>query len=116
MTAGEGKFRRTVFVLGKNPAKADVVAYLATLPNSTGFDQVIDQESHFKNFINADNEPVVAGDAGYGMTQMTPPHLATSRCGTGRKTYKQVLRYSRRSKPLRRNIWVSRVITIPTSN
>ncbi|KLU22968.1 hypothetical protein EOS_27950 [Caballeronia mineralivorans PML1(12)] len=71
--AGEGKFRRTVFVLGKNPAKADVVAYLATLPNSTGFDQVIDQESHFKNFINADNEPVVAGDAGYGMTQMTHP-------------------------------------------
>ncbi|SAL36271.1 hypothetical protein AWB69_03453 [Caballeronia udeis] len=46
VTAGEGKFRRTVFVLGKNPAKADVVAYLATLPNSTGFDQVIDHGDH----------------------------------------------------------------------
>jgi hypothetical protein len=73
VTACGTTFRRTVFVLAKNPAKADVVAYLATLPNSTGFDRVIEQESQFKNFIDADNEPVVAGDAGYGMTQMTHP-------------------------------------------
>lgn len=72
-TAGDAQFRRTVFVLAKNPIKADVVAFVASLPNTLGFDKVIDQESHFRNVINADNEPVVAGDAGYGLTQMTNP-------------------------------------------
>ncbi|WP_157977862.1 hypothetical protein [Paraburkholderia kururiensis] len=73
VAAGGTEFRRTVFVLGKNPAKEDVVAFISAMPNTLGFDKVIDQESHFKNFINADNEPVVAGDRGYGLTQMTNP-------------------------------------------
>ncbi|MEM5426506.1 hypothetical protein [Paraburkholderia ferrariae] len=73
VTAGGSEFRRTVFVLGKNPIKEDVVAFVSTLPDTIGFDKVIDQESHFKHFINADNEPVVAGDSGYGLTQMTNP-------------------------------------------
>lgn len=73
VTAGGAEFRRTVFVLGKNPAKEDVVSFVATLPDTIGFDKVIDQESRFKHFINADNEPVVAGDSGYGLTQMTNP-------------------------------------------
>ncbi|WP_118181429.1 hypothetical protein [Paraburkholderia phosphatilytica] len=73
VTVGEAIFRRTVFVLGKNPAKPDVVAFLSTLPDTVGLDKLIEQESQFKNFINADNEPVVAFDSGYGLTQMTSP-------------------------------------------
>ncbi|WP_042269918.1 hypothetical protein [Paraburkholderia heleia] len=73
VAAGATEFRRTVFVLGKNPAKENVVSFIATMPNTLGFDKVVEQESHFKNFINADNEPVVAGDRGYGLTQMTNP-------------------------------------------
>lgn len=34
---------------------------------------MINQESRFENFINADNEPVVAFDNEYGMTQVTNP-------------------------------------------
>ncbi|CAN7759293.1 hypothetical protein LJR034_007154 [Caballeronia sp. LjRoot34] len=71
--AGDVDFRRTVVILGKNPAEEDVTAFLSTIPNTTGFDKLIGQESKFKNFINADEEPVVAGDAGYGMTQLTTP-------------------------------------------
>ncbi|RQT28551.1 hypothetical protein [Burkholderia contaminans] len=71
--AGSTDFRRTVFILGKNPSKDDVLNYLKPIPNTVGFDLILEQESRFKNFINADNEPVVAGDKGYGMTQMTNP-------------------------------------------
>jgi hypothetical protein len=70
---GDRVFRRTVYILGKNPAKSDVVNFLSTLPDTDGFDKLIEQESHFKNFINADSEPIVAFDSGYGMTQMTSP-------------------------------------------
>ncbi|CAE6934673.1 hypothetical protein [Paraburkholderia domus] len=73
VTVGDTQFRRTIFILAKNPIKTDVIAFVASLPDTLGFDKVIDQESHYKNVINADNEPVVAGDAGYGLTQMTQP-------------------------------------------
>ncbi|AQQ40194.1 hypothetical protein A8E81_02775 [Burkholderia cenocepacia] len=71
--AGSTEFRRTVLVLGKNPAKEDVLAYLKPIPKTVGFELVLDQESHFKNFRMSDSEPVVAGDKGFGMTQMTNP-------------------------------------------
>ncbi|WDD91084.1 hypothetical protein Bsp3421_000978 [Burkholderia sp. FERM BP-3421] len=71
--AGAAEFRRTVFILGKNPSKDDVLTYLKAIPNTVGFELILEKESRFKNFINADSEPVVAGDEGYGMTQMTNP-------------------------------------------
>ncbi|MCW5148562.1 hypothetical protein B7L29_037365, partial [Burkholderia cenocepacia] len=64
--AGSTEFRRTVLVLGKNPAKEDVLAYLKPIPKTVGFELVLDQESHFKNFRTSDSEPVVAGDKGFG--------------------------------------------------
>ncbi|AMU08560.1 hypothetical protein A2T82_19905 [Burkholderia cenocepacia] len=73
VTAGTEQFRRTVFIVGTNPSKGAVLEFLKTQKDAVGFDRVINQESHFKNFINADNEPVVAFDNGYGMTQMTNP-------------------------------------------
>ncbi|VXB95886.1 conserved hypothetical protein [Burkholderia sp. 8Y] len=66
-------FKRTVVILGRNPSEDQVRGFLAGIPNVTGFDKLLAQESRFKNFMNADNEPVVAGDAGYGMTQLTHP-------------------------------------------
>lgn len=69
----EDEFKRTVIILGTNPSKDDVLAFLGTIPDTKGFDKLLEQESQFKNFINADSEPVVAGDSGYGMTQLTTP-------------------------------------------
>ncbi|MBR7907696.1 hypothetical protein [Burkholderia cenocepacia] len=60
VTAGAEQFRRTVFIVGTNPSKDAVLEFLKTQKDAVGFDRVINQESHFKNFINADNEPVVA--------------------------------------------------------
>jgi hypothetical protein len=71
--AGDKEFKRSVVILGSNPTEDLVKEFLRSIPNVTGFDKLLAQESHFKNFINADSEPVVAGDAGYGMTQLTHP-------------------------------------------
>lgn len=46
-----------------------MLEFLKTQKDAVGFDRVINQESHYKNFINADSEPVVAFDNGYGMTR-----------------------------------------------
>jgi len=66
-------FKRSIYILGKNPDESRVTALLATLEDVKGFEKLLAQESKFKNFINADGYPVVAFDGGYGMTQMTNP-------------------------------------------
>lgn len=71
--AGTETFRRSAKIKGKNPAQADVEALLTTLQDTDGFSKILAQESRFKNFIDADGEPIVAFDHGYGMTQMTNP-------------------------------------------
>lgn len=73
VTAGSERFKRSVFVVGTNPSKAEVEAHIATIPDLKGFAALLEQESRCKNFINADGEPVVAFDKGFGMTQITNP-------------------------------------------
>lgn len=71
--AGKKIFKRSIYIRAKNPVEADVKIFLATIDNVKGFEKLLAQESKFKNFINADNQPVVAFDGGYGLTQMTTP-------------------------------------------
>jgi len=71
--AGNTIFRRTVVVLGKNPTEVDVKKFIMGIPNAAGLELLIKQESLFKQFINCDGEPVVAGDGGYGIAQLTNP-------------------------------------------
>ena len=66
-------FKRSVYILGKNPDQARVETFLKTIDDVKGFEKLLEQESKFKNFINADGYPIVAFDGGYGMTQMTSP-------------------------------------------
>ncbi|WP_082582687.1 hypothetical protein [Frateuria sp. Soil773] len=73
VTAGASKFKRFVIIKGKNPSEQSVKDLLATISDVKGFEKIITQESHFKNFINSDGEPIVAFDGGYGLTQMTTP-------------------------------------------
>ena len=70
--AGHEKFRRTVLVLGKQPSSQKIKAYLEAR-DSTALEKLVAQESRFMHFINLDSEPVVAGDRGYGLTQLTKP-------------------------------------------
>jgi hypothetical protein len=78
--AGTELFRRSVTIKAANPKKDDVVTYLAAIADASGFDKILEQESHYKNVINADGQPIVAFDKGYGMTQMTHPAPTYEQC------------------------------------
>jgi hypothetical protein len=75
VTAGSGrnKIKRSVFIGGQNPSKEQVADYVATLKNVAGYEALLEQETRTKHFINFDDEPIVAFDQGYGITQMTNP-------------------------------------------
>ncbi|WP_460125125.1 hypothetical protein [Pseudomonas sp. S2_C03] len=62
---------RTVFIKGQNPSAQDVANYIDSLEGMSGFDKLLEQETHTKHFIELDGEPIVAFDKGYGITQMT---------------------------------------------
>jgi hypothetical protein len=70
--AGTDKFKRTVTILGRQPNTERVKLYLKE-KNSSALEKFIKQESNFKHFIDLDLEPIVAGDKGYGLTQITTP-------------------------------------------
>ncbi len=78
--AGAELYRRSVTIKAANPKKEDVIAYLATIADASGFEKILQQESQYKNVINADGQPIVAFDKGYGMTQMTHPAPTYEQC------------------------------------
>jgi hypothetical protein len=61
-----------VVVLGKQPSPEKIKAYLEAR-DATALEKLVAQESRFKHFIELDSEPVIAGDKGYGLTQLTRP-------------------------------------------
>ncbi|MFP3518663.1 hypothetical protein SB766_21005 [Pseudomonas sp. SIMBA_077] len=73
VTAGTKTLTRTVVIKGQNPTVDCVAVYIATLDDMTGFEALLEQETGCKHFIDFDNEPIVAFDEGYGITQMTNP-------------------------------------------
>jgi len=72
LSEGE-KFKRYVQIIGINPTEQAVRDLIATFDGISGFEKLVKKESGFKQFINADGEPVVAFDGGYGITQLTNP-------------------------------------------
>jgi hypothetical protein len=61
-----------VKIKGTNPSPNDVTQFLASNPNSAGFDKILIQESGCRHF-NAVGEPIKSFDNGYGMCQLTKP-------------------------------------------
>lgn len=70
---GQQTLVRTVVIKGLNPTKESVATYVATLDDMTGFEELLEQETGCKHFINVDSDPIVAFDQGYGITQTTNP-------------------------------------------
>lgn len=70
---GQKTLVRTVLISGQNPTQESVAAYVTTLEDMTGFEKLLEQETNCRHFIDFDNEPIVAFDKGYGITQMTNP-------------------------------------------
>lgn len=73
MTADADEFLRTVYVKGTNPSREKLDAFVATLDEAKGYEKILHHEAKGKQFINADGEPVVAFDKGYGLAQLTKP-------------------------------------------
>lgn len=73
MVAGSAVFLRTVYIKGNNPSREKLDAFVATLEESKGYEKILQHEAKGKQFINADGEPVVAFDKGYGLSQLTTP-------------------------------------------
>jgi hypothetical protein len=71
-TADRDSVSITVKIKATNPSNAEVKAYLATKPGSSGFDKLLKHESGFKNFTSQ-GEPLKSFDNGYGMCQLTSP-------------------------------------------
>lgn len=74
--AGQEKFKRTVYVLGKQPSQEKIAAYLSAHLSEEEMillKKLIFQESKYKHFIELDAHPVVAGDKGFGLCQLTNP-------------------------------------------
>ncbi|QBP78350.1 hypothetical protein E2K99_19240 [Herbaspirillum huttiense] len=69
---GQREFIRTVKVLAKQPGADRIKAYLRTCDEPL-MERLIQQESQFKHVINKDLEPIVAGDRGFGVVQLTNP-------------------------------------------
>lgn len=65
-------FKRTVYILGKQPTQKQVDDYLIS-KNAGSLSKLIKQESQHKHFILLDSEPIVSGDKGYGLAQLTTP-------------------------------------------
>src|SRR5690606_35843843 len=63
----------SIQIRGRNPGQARVLSHLSIIPNTTGFEKIIEKESSFRNFIDADGEPLLSFDGGYGLTQITNP-------------------------------------------
>lgn len=72
VTGPGGSAHCPVRIKGTNPTAAEVTQFLASQPNSTGFDLILNHESHMKHF-NAHGEPIKSFDHGYGMSQLTNP-------------------------------------------
>jgi hypothetical protein len=72
--AGLQEFKRSIFIKGKNPSGTQVKAFSDSLDGTSGYDKVLMHEALGKNFINADGEPVVSFDKGFGITQVTEVH------------------------------------------
>ncbi|MBP4045095.1 hypothetical protein [Chromobacterium violaceum] len=73
--AGEDNFRRTVFILGTEPGKELVSAYLDSTPDKdlAGLvKKIFKQETNFTHFYT-DEMPLVSFDNGYGLGQATNP-------------------------------------------
>ena len=68
-----------VKIVGLNPNKSDVDAYLAAQSGSEGFGAILAHETHDRHFT-ALGEPIVSFDGGYGICQLTNPVPTFEQC------------------------------------
>ncbi|CAN5529825.1 hypothetical protein BH10ACI4_BH10ACI4_34210 [soil metagenome] len=73
--AGADSATLSVVIKGTNPTADELMKFLSTKPNGSGFAKILVHESHCRNF-GATGEPLKSFDNGYGMCQLTTPKPA----------------------------------------
>lgn len=88
VNAGDEVFKRSIYVKAKNPSTTKITEFISKLDGANGFDKILQHEAHGKNFINADGQPIVSFDKGYGITQMTNPAPSYEQCWNWKENIK----------------------------
>jgi len=76
--AGE-KASISLYIAGTNPEAADIFSYLATRPESAGFEKILQHETQMSHF-DAKGQPRASFDSGFGMCQLTNPAPSFEQC------------------------------------
>jgi hypothetical protein len=79
VTGPGGNATASVQIAGANPATADILAYLATRPDSAGFEKILQHETQMTHF-DPKGEPRASFDSGFGMCQLTIPAPSFEQC------------------------------------
>jgi hypothetical protein len=74
-----GKAAASVQITGTNPAAEEILAYLATQPDSAGFDKILQHETQMTHF-DSKGQPRASFDSGFGMCQLTIPAPTFEQC------------------------------------
>jgi hypothetical protein len=74
-----GKATVSVQIAGTNPSPEQILAYLATQPDSAGFDKILQHETQMTHF-DSKGQPRASFDSGFGMCQLTVPPPAFEQC------------------------------------
>ena len=73
-----GSASASVKLLGSSIPEADITAYLARKLNNSGFERILRHETRMMHFDKG--EPLVSGDLGYGICQLTNPKPTFEQC------------------------------------
>jgi hypothetical protein len=79
VTGAGGKATASVQIAGANPPAAEIVAYLATRPDSAGFDKILQHETQMTHF-DLKGQPRASFDSGFGICQLTMPAPSFEQC------------------------------------
>jgi hypothetical protein len=79
VTGFGGQAAISVQIAGANPAAADILAYLATRPDSAGFEKILQHETQMTHF-DPKGQPRASFDSGFGMCQLTIPAPSFEQC------------------------------------
>jgi hypothetical protein len=74
-----GRASISVRIAGTDPAAADILAHLATRPDSAGFDKILQHETQMTHF-DSKGQPRASFDSGFGMCQLTIPAPSFEQC------------------------------------
>jgi hypothetical protein len=66
-------------LLGSSVPETEIRSYLASKPNNNGFERILRHETRMMHFDKG-GEPIVSGDLGYGICQLTNPKPTFEQC------------------------------------